>query len=213
MQKIDMNSCFDDLAVQAGKGNPEAKEVLCRHFRKYIHNLSRSYQQGWDAEDAEQDLWVCFLECLLAYRKERKIHFRYYVLKYLRWKLLNFYRSRKLDEKYTSEFTELPCRSSQLERGEELTERETESVLEKCSLSNKQRHMVRQRLSGKAIRIWLLKTGNLCVISTTTWEGSSLYVQEIRNFEKVFSLDFQKTGPAVIYIVEGEMNGTSQGPG
>ena len=58
MQKIDMNSCFDDLAVQAGKGNPEAKEVLCRHFRKYIHNLSRSYQQGWDAEDEEQDLWV-----------------------------------------------------------------------------------------------------------------------------------------------------------
>lgn len=152
MQKIDMNSCFDDLAVQAGKGNPEAKEVLCRHFRKYIHNLSRSYQQGWDAEDAEQDLWVCFLECLLAYRKERKIHFRYYALKYLRWKLLNFYRSRKLDEKYTSEFTELPCRSSRLERGEELTERETESVLEKCSLSNKQRHMVRQRLSGKSYK-------------------------------------------------------------
>ena len=152
MQKIDMNDYFDELAVQAGQGSPGAKEVLCRHFRKYIHNLSRSYQQGWDAEDAEQDLWVCFLECLLAYRKERKIHFRYYALKYLRWKLLNFYRSRKLDEKYTSEFTELPCRSSRLERAQELTERETESVLEKCSLSNKQRHMVRQRLSGKSYK-------------------------------------------------------------
>ena len=28
-------------------------------------------------------------------------------------------------------------------------------------------------------------------------------MQEIRNFEKVFSLDFQKMEPAVIYIVEG----------
>lgn len=38
-------------------------------------------------------------------------------------------------------------------------------------------------------------------------------MQEIRNFEKVFLPDFQKMEPAVIYIVEGEMNGTSQGPG
>lgn len=152
MQKIDMNSCFDDLAVQAGKGNPEAKEVLCRHFRKYIHNLSRSYQQGWDAEDAEQDLWVCFLECLLAYRKERKIHFRYYALKYLRWKLLNFYRSRKVDEKYIGELTEKPCLSLGLEKMQELTEKETESVLVKCPLSRKQRFMVKQRLSGKSYK-------------------------------------------------------------
>lgn len=152
MQKIDMNDYLDELAVQAGQGSPGAKEVLCRHFRTYIHNLARSCYHSRDVEDAEQDLWVCFLECLLAYRKERKIHFRYYALKYLRWKLLNFYRSRKLDEKYTSEFTELPYRSSRLERAQELTERETESVLERCSLSNKQRHMVRQRLSGKSYK-------------------------------------------------------------
>lgn len=152
MQKIDMNGYFDELAVQAGKGNPAAKEVLCRHFRKYIHNLARSYCKGWDAEDAEQDLWVCFLECLLSYERERKIHFRFYVLKYLKWKLLNFHRTKKADEKCTAGLTEQPCLSERMEKVQELTEKETESVLEKCCLSGKQRHMVKQRLQGKSYK-------------------------------------------------------------
>lgn len=152
MQKIDMNDYFDELAVQAGQGSPGAKEVLCRHFRTYIHNLARSCYHSRDVEDAEQDLWVCFLECLLLYEKKRKIHFRFYALTYLKWKMLNFYRSRKVDEKYIGEFTEKPCLSSGLEKMQELTEKETESVLAKCPLSRKQRFMVKQRLSGKSYK-------------------------------------------------------------
>lgn len=153
MQKIDMNKYLDELAVQAGEGNPAAKEELCRHFKKYIHNLARSYNKGWDAEDAEQDLWVCFLECLLSYDRSRKIHFQYYVLKHLKWKLMNFHRAREQDKKYVSgDFIEEPCLSQRTESTQILTEEETERVLEKCPLSQKQRGMIRQRLSGKSYK-------------------------------------------------------------
>lgn len=74
---------LDVLAVKA-KADASAREEICRHFRKYIHHLSHARYECWDREDEEQDLWVCFLECLFSYDETKGVHFVHYIMKRLK---------------------------------------------------------------------------------------------------------------------------------
>lgn len=142
---------YDELAVKAGHGDRESKLTLCRHFKKYIHNLARTFYEGGEVEDAEQDLWVHFLECLLSYDAGKKVHFRMYVMKRLRWYFMKRFRHRKVERRLIEfvEETEGVCRGRETEKEISLSEEEIRGILDQCPLTALQRKLLDQRLSGK----------------------------------------------------------------
>ena len=142
---------YDELAVKARRGDSESKATLYRHFKRYIHNLAHSFYDGWEAQDAEQDLWVYFLECLLSYDDSQKVHFRMYVMKHLKWYILNHFRHSRVVRKVVSPAEETGMLPDVDYRAKDfsITEGEIEKVLEQCTLTPLQRKLLGSRLSGK----------------------------------------------------------------
>ena len=151
MTKEERYQYLDVLAVKA-KTDASAREELCRHFKKYIHHLSKARYETWDREDAEQDLWVCFLECLLLYDISHGVHFPMFVMKKLKWCYLMQCRKKK-GEVRTENFEEHMADMSandylQLDRA--LTEKEVQTIIERCPLTTVQRKLLDQRMEGKS---------------------------------------------------------------
>jgi ATP/maltotriose-dependent transcriptional regulator MalT len=151
MTKEERYQYLDVLAVKA-KTDASAKEKICRHFKRYIHHLSKARYENWDREDAEQDLWVCFLECLLLYDVSQGVHFPMFVMKKLKWCYLMQCRKKK-GEMRTENFEEHMADTAaddnlQLDRA--LTEKEVQTIIERCPLTNVQRKLLDQRMEGKS---------------------------------------------------------------
>ena len=141
---------YDELAAKAKVGDAESRKVLCRHFKRYIHNLAHTLYEGWDAEDAEQDLWVYFLECLLSYDESRNVHFRMYIMKHLKWYMLKHFRRSRLERSMNGPVNEAVLLDMK-DNGKEIstTEEEISRVLDQCTLTPLQRKLLDTRLSGK----------------------------------------------------------------
>lgn len=138
---------LDVLAVKA-KTDASAREEICRHFRKYIHHLSHARYECWDREDKEQDLWVCFLECLFSYDETKGVHFVHYIMKRLKWKHLNACREKEGDMGRTVPVEEERVPDPRLAGA--MTEEEVKGTLARCPMSNQQRTYLDQRLEGKS---------------------------------------------------------------
>lgn len=151
MTKEERYQYLDVLAVKA-KADASAREEICRHFKKYNHHLSRARFETWDREDAEQDLWVCFLECLLLYDISRKVHFAMFVMKKLKWNYLMQCRRKQGElstESYDESMNDIPSKDH-LKAVPALTEKEVQTIIDRCSLTNIQRKILSQRMEGKS---------------------------------------------------------------
>lgn len=150
MTKEERYQYLDKLAAEA-KTDASAKEEICRHFKKYIHRLSYGSYEDWSREDAEQDLWVCFLECLLSFDPSKDIHFIKYVMKMLKWSRLNMTRERELEKKIfspsMSEIPDVPDANTSMEPV--LNEKEVQTIIASCPLTDTQRKLFSRRMEGK----------------------------------------------------------------
>ena len=150
MTKEERYQYLDVLAAKA-KTDASARDEICRHFKKYIHHLSYGPYEGWEREDAEQDLWVCFLECLFSYDEKKKIHFTCYVMKHLKWTHLNGCRKREVEMGHRAggelgEDIPDPRNSHEIT----LSPEDMEDTLSRCPMTEKQRGFLDERMKGKS---------------------------------------------------------------
>lgn len=151
MTKEEKLQYLDVLAVKA-KTDVSARDEICRHFKKYIYHLSKARYENWDREDAEQDLWVCFLECLFSYDISKKVHFAMFVMRKLKWNYLMQCR-RKQGEQMTESYEESMNDISfgdPLKEVPNLTEKEVQTIINRCPLTGIQRKILDQRMEGKS---------------------------------------------------------------
>lgn len=186
MTKEERYQYLDVLAVKA-KADASAREEICRHFKKYIHHLSRARFETGDREDAEQDLWVCFLECLLSFDPSKDIHFIQYAMKRLKWSRLNMTRERKLEKKIfspsMSEIPDVPDENVSMEPV--LNEKEVQAIIASCPLTDTQRKLLTRRMEGKEWRD-IARENNL------SFSGVYRHARNIRSIFKNYEV-FQQT--------------------
>lgn len=186
MTKEERYQYLDVLAVEA-KTDASARELICRHFKKYIHHLSCGKYENWSREDAEQDLWVCFLECLLSFDPSKGIHFTKYVMKRLKWSRLNMTRDREVEKKKFISTggidPEVPDDHAAIELS--LTAKEIEAIISSCPLTSAQRKLLDQRMEGKAWR-------EIAEANHTSFSGIYRHARNIRH-AFVRNYNFQET--------------------
>ena len=153
MTKEERYQYLDHLAVEA-KTDASAKHEICRHFKKYIHHLSYGSYENWSREDAEQDLWICFLECLLSFDPSKDIHFTKYVIKHLKWSRFNMTRDKEREKKiFSTAVSEMPeVADENFSMEPVLSEKEVQTIISACPLTETQRKLLHRRMEGKEWR-------------------------------------------------------------
>ena len=74
------------LALAAKAGEQAAKEALCERFKGLIYSLSKTAYETLPAEEARQELWLAFLECLEKYDEKSRVSFLSYITQRMRWR-------------------------------------------------------------------------------------------------------------------------------
>ena len=151
MTKEERYQYLDKLAMKA-KTDAAAREEICRHFKKYIHHLSYGRYENWSREDEEQDLWVCFLECLFSYEEKKEIHFLCYVMKHLKWTHLNGCRKweTEMERRAVGETKEEEIPDLRAAHEITLSWEEMADTLARCPMTEKQRTLLEERMKGKS---------------------------------------------------------------
>ena len=151
MTKEERYQYLDVLAVKA-KTDASAREEICRHFKRYIHHLSKARYENWEREDAEQDLWVYFLECLLLYEPSLKVHFPMFIMRKLKWHYLKRCRRVRGEAKTESyeDSLEKVLSDGHLKAEPDLTEKDVQFIIDRCPLTETQRRLLTQRMEGKS---------------------------------------------------------------
>lgn len=86
IEPISDREAIQRLVLAAKAGEQAAKEALCERFKGLIYSLSKTAYETLPAEEARQELWLGFLECLEKYDEKSRVSFLSYITQRMRWR-------------------------------------------------------------------------------------------------------------------------------
>lgn len=111
-EPISDREAIQRLALAAKAGEQAAKEALCERFKGLIkgliYSLSKTAYETLPAEEARQELWLAFLECLEKYDEKSRVSFLSYITQRMRWRAVDICRGhqKRLDHEMTASSSE-----------------------------------------------------------------------------------------------------------